>query len=333
MSDKPLASVSVSLDNLWTYLKTQGDPGWESRPSFFDIFLPRVLEVLDVAGVRATFFVVGRDAERDENAEMIRDVAGRGHEVGNHSFEHEPWLHRYTRDQLEEDLERAEDAITRVTGQRPVGYRGPDYSWSPVLLELLGRRGYLYDASALPTYLGPLARAYWLRTTRLDAAERAIRSDLFGNFRDGRRPVKPFWWLLGEGKVLLEIPITTFPGIKTPVHLNYLLYLSRYSERAALAYFRLAITACRLTGTELSFVLHPLDLLGSDEVPMLASFPGMDLPGERKRSVLLKTLALLTDSFSLVTMRTHAEALQARWGLYVLHPGSLTRPGSLPTAP
>jgi hypothetical protein len=329
VSDKPLASVSVSVDNLWTYLKTHGEPGWEARPSFLATFLPRILDVLDVAGIRITFFVVGRDAEREENTEMLRDLIRRGHEIGNHSYDHEPWLHRYSREQLEEDVVRAEEAITRATGQRPVGYRGPNYSWSPALLELLGLRGYLYDASALPTYLGPLARAYWLRTARLHDRDREIRSDLFGNFRDGLRPVKPFWWLLGEGRVILEIPITTFPVVKTPIHLNYLLYLSRYSEQLALMYFRLAMAACRVTGTEPSFALHPLDLLGSDEVPELRFFPGMDLPGERKRSVLLKTLSLLGDSFSLVTMSTHAAALRARWGLYVLHPAPLSRPGSV----
>ena len=333
MSDRPLASVSLSLDNLWTYLEAHGAPGWEARPSFLDTFIPRVLDVLDVAGIRITFFVVGRDAEREENAAMFRNLTQRGHEVGNHSFQHEPWLHRYSRDQLEEDVARAEEAITLATGQRPVGFRGPSYSWSPVLLEVLERRGYLYDSSALPTYLGPLARAYLFRSAQLPARERAIRGNLFGNFSDGRRPVKPFWWLLGEGRALLEMPITTFPGLKTPIHLNYLLYLSRYSERLALGYFRLALAVCRLTGTEPSFALQPVDLLGSDEVPELAFFPGMDLPGERKRSMFLKTLALLGDSFSLVTMSTHAAALRSRWGLYTRYPAPLGLPASPPAAP
>ena len=40
-------------------------------------------------------------------------------------------------------------------GRRPIGFPGPGFSWSPDLLEVLAERGYRYDASTLPTYLGP----------------------------------------------------------------------------------------------------------------------------------------------------------------------------------
>jgi hypothetical protein len=323
VQDKPLASVSLNLDNLWTYLKTHGDPAWETRPSFLRTFVPMALDVCDAAGIRITFFVIGLDAEREENAEVLQEIARRGHEIANHSYEHEPWLQGHTKEQLSQDVMRAEEAILGLTGQRPVGFRGPAYSWSPALLEVLAELGYVYDASALPTYLGPLARAYYFRTTRFNARERALRGALFGTFRDGRRPVAPYWWLLGEGRALLEIPITTLPAIKTPFHLSYLLYLSRYSEWLALAYLRVAIAACRLSGIEPSFLLHPLDLLGSNQAPDLKFFPGMDLAGERKRSFCLKALAVLSESFSMVTMSAHAAALRARWNLHALYPASL----------
>lgn len=333
MQDKPLASVSLNLDNLWTYLKTHGDPAWEARPSFLRAFVPLALDVCDAAGIRVTFFVIGLDAEREENAEVLQAITRRGHEIANHSFEHDPWPVGQTRAQLADDVARAEEAIVRVTGQRPVGFRGPAYSWSPALLEVLEQRGYAYDASAMPTYLGPLARAYFFRTSRLNARERARRGALFGTFRDGLRPVAPYWWLLGEGRALLEIPITTLPAIKTPFHLSYLLYMSRFSEWAALAYLRLAVAACRLTGIEPSFILHPLDLLGSDQVPELKFFPGMDLTGERKRSFCLKALAVLSESFSLVTMSAHAAALRTRWNLHAFYPAPLALAPPPRTAP
>jgi hypothetical protein len=323
VQDKPVASISLNLDNLWTYLKTHGNPAWEARPTFLREFLPMALDVCDAAGIRITFFVIGLDAEREENAEVLQEITRRGHEIANHSFEHEPWLQSHTKVQLADDVARAEEAIVRVTGQRPIGFRGPAYSWSPALLEVLEERGYVYDASALPTYVGPLARAYYFRTTRFNARERARRRALFGTFRDGRRPVAPYWWLLGEGRALLEIPITTLPGIKMPFHLSYLLYLSRYSEWLALSYLRLAVGACRLAGIEPSFLLHPLDLLGSDQAPELKFFPGMDLPGERKRKFFLRALGVLGESFTLVTMSAHAAALRARWNLHALYPASL----------
>ena len=92
------------------------------------------------------------------------------------------------RDQIVADLVAAEDAIAEATGERPLGFRGPGFSWSPQLLEVLAERGYLYDASTLPTYLGPLARAYFLATARISTEQRRQREDLFGSFRDGLAP-------------------------------------------------------------------------------------------------------------------------------------------------
>jgi len=312
---RPLASVSLDVDNLWSYMKTHGDPGWEARPTYLDTFFPPVLDALDTLGLGITCFCVGVDADREVNARAFTSVTARGHEVGNHSYEHEPWLHRYSPDQLAEEIERAEVAVTRATGQRPVGFRGPGYSWSPALLEVLADRGYLYDASTLPTWLGPLARSYYFWTAKLSTEQRAERGALFGTLTDGLRPVDPYLWRLASGRTLLELPVTTMPVARVPFHLSYLLYLSRISEGLMVAYLRTALTACRATGTEPSFLLHPLDLLGGDQVRELAFFPGMDLTGARKIAIFLKVLRILGDHFQLVNMSTHARAIIARGGL------------------
>ncbi len=312
---RPLASVSLDVDNLWSYMKTHGDPGWESRPTYLDRFFPPVLDALDQLGLRITFFCVGVDAEREENLQPFQSLTARGHEVGNHSFEHEPWLHLYAPDALARELERTEQAVERATGQRPIGFRGPGYSWSTALLEILADRGYLYDASTLPTFMGPLARRYYFMTAKLTPEQRRERAQLFGSFADGLRPVKPYHWRLPSGRTLLELPVTTFPVVKVPFHLSYLLYLSRVSERLMSAYLGTALAACRLTGTEPSFLLHPLDLLGGDQVKELAFFPGMDLPGARKIELFLRVLRRLGEHFRLVDMSTHARAIIARGGL------------------
>ncbi len=313
MSDpRPLASVSLDVDNLWSYMKTHGDAGWESRPSYYDVFFPAALETLDALRLSITFFIVGIDAADPANHAALRSAVAAGHEVGNHSHEHEPWLHRYTPEQLRCEIETAESNIIAASGQRPIGFRGPGYSWSPQLFEILVDRGYLYDASTLPTYLGPLARAYYFWTAKLTPAERADRGSLFGTARDGLRPVRPYRWQLPSGRQLLEIPVTTMPIVKTPFHLSYLLYLSRFSEAAMVAYLRTALVACRATGTEPSFLLHPLDLLGGDQAPALRFFPGMDLSGARKAQVFTRVIGILGEHFRLVPMSTHARAILAR---------------------
>jgi peptidoglycan-N-acetylglucosamine deacetylase len=317
---RPLASVSLDTDNLWSYLKTHGDAAWEARPSYLPAFLPLALDALDELGLSITFFVVGLDAAAPGNAEGLRAITIRGHEVGNHSYEHEPWLHLYPRARIVDEIARTEAAIEAATGQRPIGFRGPGYSWSPDLLEVLAERGYLYDASTLPTYLGPLARTYYFWTAKLTPEEKATRRALFGTLRDGLRPVKPYQWRLESGRRLLELPVTTMPVAKVPFHLSYLLYLARFSEALMWGYLRTALTLCRLTGTEPSFLLHPLDLLGGDLAPELAFFPGMDLPTERKRRLFLAVLGELGRRYRLVPMSVHARALLDRRALPARRP-------------
>lgn len=317
---KPFASLSLDLDNQWSYMKTHGDPDWKSLPSYFDVLMPHVLDLLKRLDLKITFFIVGQDAALEKNQAALKMLTDQGHEVGNHSFQHEPWLHLYPHDQLVREVLDTEAHIVRVTGQKPVGLRGPGFSWSADLFEILADNGYLYDASTLPTYIGPLGRMYYFWTAKLSKAEKAQRKELFGKFSDGLRPVKAYQWVLPSGRRLLEIPVTTIPVIKTPFHLSYLLYLSRFSKLLMRSYLQLAITMCRLTHTEPSFLLHPLDLLGGDQVPNLAFFPGMDIQGAQKAVIFQSILKSLQKHFTLVNMSAHAQALLQRADLQTRSP-------------
>src|SRR5262249_13747181 len=108
---KPLASLSLDLDNLWSYQMTHGDDGWDEYDSYLGTLVPIVLDLLTEHRLRITFFVVGQDAALDRNDKPIRALAEAGHEIGNHSFRHQPWLHRYTPAEIDGELARAEHAI------------------------------------------------------------------------------------------------------------------------------------------------------------------------------------------------------------------------------
>jgi peptidoglycan/xylan/chitin deacetylase (PgdA/CDA1 family) len=304
---KPLASLSLDLDNKWSYLKTHGDPGWEAFPSYLDVVVPRVLKMLAERGLRITFFIVGQDAVLEKNHAALRSIADAGHEIGNHSFHHEPWLHLYSPEQLSEELTRAEDALELATGERPVGFRGPGYSFSQPLLEELARRGYEYDASTFPTFLGPLARAYYFFHANLSGRQRKERKRLFGKFAEGFRPLRPYRWP-GLPRELVEIPVTTMPVAKLPIHLSYLLYLGQFSEAAAIAYFRIALRLCDILRVEPSILLHPLDFLGGNDDGDLSFFPAMNLPAAKKLKLAGRALDLLAKRRRIVTMREHARA-------------------------
>ncbi len=299
------ASLSLDLDNLWSYLKTHGDPGWKAFPSYLDVLVPRVLEILAQRRWRITFFVVGQDAVLEKNRGAFERLAAAGHEIASHSFHHEPWLHRYSRQQLDDELARTEDALMAATGVRPTGFRGPGYSCSNTLLEVLHARGYKFNASTLPTWIGPLARRYYFMRARLTREERETRAGLFGTLRDAWRPIEPYRWRLPSGS-LLEIPVTTMPYLRLPFQLSYVLYVSLYSQTLARTYLRTALRLCRSLGVEPSLLLHPLDFLGGDEVRDLDFFPAMRLPGAVKRQRIAHYFDDLARYFDVMTMGAHA---------------------------
>jgi peptidoglycan-N-acetylglucosamine deacetylase len=307
-SQRPIASLSLDLDNQWSYMKIHGDSGWESFPSYLDVVVPRALAFLEARNLSITFFIVGQDATLAKNHGAIRAIATAGHEIGNHSFKHESWLHLYSETEIEAEIAQAEQILKQVTGKQPIGFRGPGYSCSAAVLRVLARRGYQYDASTFPTFLGPLARAYYFMTTKLSKAEKEKRKALFGSFKDGFQPLKPYRWDMAE-RQLIEIPVSTMPIFKIPIHFSYVLYLSVFSRSLALFYFRLALGLCRLTGTQPSLLLHPLDFLGCEDVPELSFFPGMSLPSRTKLETLSQAIALLTRNFRVVSMEEHAQAV------------------------
>lgn len=299
---KPIAGISLDLDNQWSYMKIHGDEGWDQYPSYFDIFIPHILNVLDELNLKITFFIVGKDTENEENRKYLRMITERGHEVGNHSYHHESWLQTYSYEKIENEIIIAEKAIQDVTGQKPIGFRGPGFSWSKDLLKVLESHGYLYDASTLPTYLGPLARAYYFWKSDLSKEEKRSRKELFGKFSEGFRKLKPYKWDLGEGKTITEIPVTTMPIFKLPFHLSYLIFLGNISLTLMKIYLNLAIGLCKITNTPISFLLHPLDLIGGDQITQLAFFPGMNVDSEKKVEIFKIVVIRILKSYNFRNM-------------------------------
>jgi len=299
-----VASVSLDLDNQWAYLKTQGIDGWQDFPSYLDLVTPRILGLLAELNLPITFFVVGKDASLEKNHAALRSIANAGHEIANHSFLHEPWLHLYSDAELRADFEQTEAALLTATGQRPHGFRGPGFSTSPAVRDLLVARGYTYDASLFPTLIGPVARAWFFLTSKLPPEEKAKRSKLYGSLSDSLSSLHPYDIQPG----LVEVPVTTTPLLRTPIHLSYLLFLATFSEPLARLYWRIAITLCRLTRTAPSLLLHPTDFLDATDVPAMAFFPGMKLPTARKIALVRHTLTTLQKHWTTGPMLPHAQS-------------------------
>jgi peptidoglycan/xylan/chitin deacetylase (PgdA/CDA1 family) len=89
---------------------------------------PLILDVLKRERVHATFFVLGRHADRWP--ELVRRMADEGHQLGNHGYWHRK-LHRRTPWYVRDDLTRGAEAIERASGTRPRLFRAPHGFRSP----------------------------------------------------------------------------------------------------------------------------------------------------------------------------------------------------------
>lgn len=312
MSKKPYLSLSLDLDNTWSYLKIHGDKSWETAPSHFAKFIPTVLPFLKNHQLNVTFFIVGKDAANPSEKEYLKEIVQAGHSVGNHSFQHEPWMQKRSVDEIVSELQQAHDAIFQATGLAPQGFRGPGFCLSKNLLEALIQINYKFDASVLATSLGPLARAYYrLNTTKLDKEEEEKRDVLFGSFSNSFLPNKPFIWDSTKG-TLLEVPVTTLPFVRTPIHLSYILWLLQFSKTLSWGYLKSWIHACKLGNVAPSLLLHPPDFFGKEQVPEISFFPGMGLSQETKLEYLSEVFDELKKHFETISLNDFVHTLDTQ---------------------
>jgi peptidoglycan/xylan/chitin deacetylase (PgdA/CDA1 family) len=96
---------------------------------------PRVLDLLDEAGVKATFFVIGRKAAA--HPELLRDIVARGHAVGIHSHVHDRFLTLRSPDTVGDDLAEAIATVEGITGLKPTLFRPPVGLTSPRIARAL----------------------------------------------------------------------------------------------------------------------------------------------------------------------------------------------------
>lgn len=317
---KPTATLSLDLDNHWAYLRGYDAKGWDAFPSYLELVVPRILDFLSRHSLTITFFLVGQDAAIEKHHKLLSSIAAAGHEIANHSFGHEAGLHLYTEQEIASELTEAETHIVQVTGYQPVGFRGPAYCLSNAILNELRRRGYEYDSTTLPTFLGPLARAYYFAKVSMVKQERNKRRRMLGGgISEGFRPLKPYCWQTDNG-TLLEIPVTTLPLLRSPIHATYIQWLGRFSPGLARAYFSSGLKMCRLTNTPPSILLHPTDFLGADDPLSPAFLPAMDVPKEKKLRLLNQIVKAFNEEFEIMTLRRYAEGICTQQKTPVLKP-------------
>ena len=282
---EPCTLVSVDLDDVACYhaIHGLGEPAPEMHALVLERCLPRFLDLFAELNVKATFFVVGRDLERDrasgaKGEAVLRRALADGHELANHGHAHAYDLVTWSRDAVRADL-RACDAALRELGADPLGFRAPGYTHDTALLEVVRELGYAYDSSSLPSPLYYAAKlgaiALYAITGRPSRSLARGASSFMGSTAPHRR---------GE---LWELPMSVTPRLRLPLIGTSLLCTPDGIAR------RLAEAARRLPYFHLE--LHALDLADGERdgyAPALRSRQpelrtALPLKQRRLRSLLL----------------------------------------------
>ena len=101
-------------------------------------YTAHLLDVLDQYGAKATFFLIGSKVSSQAN--VVRNIQARGHQLGNHSWSH-PELPKLPVDQIAGEIDRTNDAIKQATGVTPAILRPPYGAVNGAVLEQLRLRG------------------------------------------------------------------------------------------------------------------------------------------------------------------------------------------------
>jgi polysaccharide deacetylase family protein (PEP-CTERM system associated) len=202
---------------------------WDHLESRVAAEVARLLDLLARHEARATFFVLGWVAER--HADLIRAIAGAGHEIASHGWDHQRVTHQTPR-QFQDSVRHTKDVLEEITGAPVLGFRAPSFSIVPGwewALDILIEEGYRYDSSLFP-----------------------VRRAGYG-YPNGLP--EPHWLERPAGR-LAEIPPTTLQwcGLRLPA--------------AGGAYFRLlpygvvraALQQCERSGVPGTFYIHPWEI-------------------------------------------------------------------------
>jgi peptidoglycan/xylan/chitin deacetylase (PgdA/CDA1 family) len=144
-----VAAVCVTFDFDGFAIWLGGSPSATdlSRAEFgARVGVPRLLDLLAREEIHATFFTPGHTVE--SFPDECREIVAQGHELAHHGYLH---LDTLSLDEAaaRAEIERGLEAIERVAGSPPVGYRAPGFGVSTLTLELLVEYGFEYDSSLM----------------------------------------------------------------------------------------------------------------------------------------------------------------------------------------
>lgn len=112
----------------------------------------RLLGILDEYRTKATFFVLGWEAE--QRPKLVEEIAQRGHEIASHGYRHR-LVYSMSPAECRDDIRRSKSILENIMGTPVLGFRAASYSvvaTSTWCLDVLVGLGFQYDSSIFPIH-------------------------------------------------------------------------------------------------------------------------------------------------------------------------------------
>ena len=148
--DRTINGLSVDVEDWFQAFDEWPLPTWPRFEHRLDGSLERTLRLFAERRVKATFFVLGYNAERYPH--LVRSIQAAGHELGTHGYSHR-LVYTQTPSEFRDEMKRAIHAVEDISGRRVIGHRAAGFSItprSPWALDVLLDLGLVYDSSLFP---------------------------------------------------------------------------------------------------------------------------------------------------------------------------------------
>jgi hypothetical protein len=220
------ASINIDLDTLAddidSHRRLIHDDGLPAIT--YDSVLPRFLELLERHGVKATFFVIGRDAA--DHQVLLTRLSAAGHELANHTMHHNKQLVNLGDEELRAEIVDCHRQLSALSAQPICGFRAPGYTISPRVVAILKQLGYRYDTSLNGSLTYSLIKRLF-KAVRLQDKTYVTCQPMADHFG----PRQPFRLADGhmtktdQSSEFFEIPVSVIPWVHYPFITSVLLPL------------------------------------------------------------------------------------------------------------
>ena len=257
--------------------------------------------------VRISIYIIGKDLENKEIAARVKDWASAGHEIGNHTFSHPQDFGILKGKFLSDEITRAHELISEVTGVPPEGFISPGWSIPAQAYDVLHQLQYSYDLSCFASpWIFPVTaklifnelRCGEFRTIFKTIQRQDYLSCLIG--KDVIQKINRLGQPAGEGEHgIYRLPMPKNSYLSLPIW---------HTAGFIFGFDRLAkqITKFSTSGRPFYYTMHPADLFelaDFDYIPSETHLERVNIPLREKIDRFSNIFQVIRENFQPVTVK------------------------------